>query len=142
MTHRPTQISGTSSPRTGRELAAEVSHPRFSSRTHRTLFISLFLLTAIFSEIDLFSTSVALRLGLSEANTIMIALGNATGLGILGALGITKIIFLAGAGFAALLGIRTSNTSLRTRALIILAFLTIMLFAVSMNNLYWISTSL
>jgi len=66
----------------------------------------------------------------------------ATGLGLIGALGITKVVFLIGSGFAAVLGIRTTNRALRTRALIVLSFLVVMLFAVAINNLYWISTSI
>jgi hypothetical protein len=123
-------------------LVAQASAPRFSSRTHRTLFITLFLLTVLFSAVDLVSTSVALSRGLAEANSIMIALASMTGLGLVGALGITKLVFLSGSAFVAVLGIRTSNSGLRTRALIVSGFLVVMLFGVAMNNLYWISTSL
>jgi len=142
MTQDPIQVPTEVSNQDHSALTAQAGIPRFSARTHRTLFITLFLLTSIFSAVDLVSTSVALSLGLAEANSIMIALANATGLGLIGALGITKVVFLIGSGFAAVLGIRTTNRALRTRALIVLSFLVVMLFAVAINNLYWISTSI
>ena len=121
-------------------LSAHPAAPRLSAHGYRSLFITLFGLTVFFSAVDLVSTAFALSQGFAEANSIMIAIGNFTGLGLLGALGITKLVFLAGSGFVATLGIRTGNRTLRTRALIVLSFLAVMLFAVSMNNLYWITS--
>jgi hypothetical protein len=114
--------------------------PHLSAHGYRSLFYSLFGLTVFFSAIDLVSTWVALGQGFSEANSIMIAIGNFTGLGLIGALGLTKVLFIIGSGFVAALGIRTSNRTLRTRALIVLSFLAVMLIAVSVNNLYWITS--
>jgi hypothetical protein len=124
----------------GAGLSAHAGAPRLSAHGYRSLFITLFGLTVFFSAVDLVSTAFALSQGFAEANSLMIAVGNFTGLGLLGALGLTKLVFLAGSGFVATLGIRTSNRSLRTRALIVLGFLAVMLFAVSMNNLYWITS--
>ena len=121
-------------------LSAHPGTPRLSADGYRSLFYSLFGLTVFFSAIDLVSTWVALGQGFSEANSIMIAIGNFTGLGIIGALGLTKVLFIVGSGFVAALGIQTSNRTLRTRALIVLSFLAVMLFAVSVNNLYWITS--
>jgi hypothetical protein len=130
--------TGSGSGNTG--LSANAGTPRISVHGYRSLFLTLFGLTVFLSGVDLVSTAFALSQGFAEANSIMIAIGNFTGLGLIGALGLTKLVFLAGSGFVATLGIRTGNRTLRTRALIVLSFLAVMLFAVSMNNLYWITS--
>jgi hypothetical protein len=101
----------------------------------------LFSFTAIFSVLDLFLTSVALRIGLVESNYLLIAISNFLGLSIFGALGATKVFFVLGSGAVAFLGIRAQDSQTKSRALVLLSALALLLFAVSMNNLYWIITS-
>lgn len=110
------------------------------SEPKRHLFLTLAILAAFLSGLDLLSTSLALRVGFAEANSVVVLIGNLTGLGVIGALSLTKGIFLAGVVAVTSIGMHTSNKIVRKRVLITLAVMVVMLCVVSANNLYWLST--
>jgi len=121
-----------------RALSLVPSLPHLSPSGYRSLLLTLFTMTVIFSVVDLLSTVMALNMGLAEGNSLLIAMGALFGVGTVGALGILKLVFIAGTGVAALMGIRAMSPEIRRRALILLAAMTMMMVAVSINNLYWI----
>lgn len=106
----------------------------------RALFAALFSLCVLLSVTDLWSTAVSLRMGLSEGNYLLIAMANHLGLSIIGALGLTKVLFVLGSLWATLYGVRTRDPGMRRRALFTLSFLVVLLLLVSLNNIYWISS--
>lgn len=121
-----------------RALALVPSFHHLSPSGYRSLFLTLFAMTVIFSVVDLLSTTIALNMGLTEANSLLISMGSSIGIGTVGALGLLKVLFIAGTGFAAIMGIRAINPQIRERALILLSAMTVMMVAVSVNNIYWI----
>ena len=116
-------------------------HP-LSKSWYIRAFLFLFSMSFILSLADLLSTSYALSIGLAEANGVVVAIGQFTGWGILGALTAVKVLFLAGAGFACMLGAYTKVPRLRKEAFVLLLALVCLLLAVTLNNLYWIFTSM
>jgi len=106
---------------------------------YKALFTVLFSLCVIFSVTDMLSTAVALRMGLVESNFVLLAIGRALGLDTINTLGLTKIAFITGSFWAASYGVQTKNDKMRTRALLVLSGLVVMLAIVSINNLYWVT---
>jgi hypothetical protein len=98
-------------------------------------------LAIIFSLSDILTSAIALGRGLQEGNVLLLALSSLTGIGLIDALGITKFFFLLGLGVVFVIGLRTKDSGVRFRALMVLLALAVLLLAVSINNLYLISIS-
>ncbi len=96
--------------------AAGLPHPHISAAWYSPLFFMLFSVTIIFSVLDLFLTSVALNIGLSESNYFLLAISNYFGISLLSALGVTKIIFVSGGAIVSSIGLRTRDPGTRRRA--------------------------
>ncbi len=100
--------------------------------------ISFFALIGIFNFIDFLTTVYALRIGLEEANTLLITFANAAGLNLLEVLASIKIVFVIGSAVLVMLGVRSQNKTTRKMVLSgVLAFALVFAF-VCVNNLYWI----
>ena len=104
------------------------------------LFSVLFSLTIAFSITDLLTTASALRDSLSEGNSLIISLANFLNLGVLATLGITKIFFIAASALSSIIGVTSSDPRVRIRMVILMVILVVLLFLVSANNLFWITS--
>ena len=100
----------------------------------------LFSFFVLFNLLDLSSTIVALKLGLSEANSFLLLFSSLMGIGITPSLIILKVIFIAGMGSLVLIAIRSNNS--RTSRMIFFAeiVLTLVFFVVAFNNFLVISS--
>ena len=97
-------------------------------------FLLAFSYFVIFNLFDLSSSILALRIGLSEANFVLVSLSSILGVGLAGVIILVKSIFFAGAGTLLILGVLSKNQRIKRAVL-----LTIVLFAavfafVSVNN--------
>jgi Domain of unknown function (DUF5658) len=102
--------------------------------------VSVFACIGIFNIIDFLTTVYALRMGLEEANTLLIGFANTIGLNLLDVLASIKIAFVIGSAALAMLGVRSENKTTRKMVLWgVFAFALVFAF-VCLNNLYWILT--
>lgn len=94
----------------------------------------------MFNVTDLLTTSVALaRNGLYEGNSLLVLIARSLGMNLISTIALTKVVFIAGAIFVSVLGIRSEDR--RTRRMIFAVvgtFAMIFIFA-SLNNIYWIT---
>ena len=99
------------------------------------MLLGALLATSIFlSATDLFTTSVAIRIGLSEANYALIALSQSLGLGVLTTLELTKGCFVVGCCAVYFMGIKMRGKPTGSLAIAVLAFFVVVELAVSVNN--------
>jgi hypothetical protein len=121
---------------------ATISRRWFSDRLY-LLFLSTFLgLNIFFNITDIVTTSIALRLGLTEGNGFVLVLANYLGLSIVGTLAFVKIIFIFGTSTIAIIGMLSKNPRTRNNVLILMACAAMALLIVSANNIFWIATTI
>jgi hypothetical protein len=113
---------------------------RWLSVHYDSLLVSLFVGIVLLNTFDLWTSSVAIRMGLTEANTVAIGLASYLGIQITGGLLILKMGAIIGALIAALIGVRADTSMVRKTVVSVMIFLTLLLLAVSVNNLYLILT--
>ena len=100
----------------------------------------LFAAIVVLNVTDLWTSTVALGRGLTEGNTLVVGLANQLGLSMLDGLALAKITCVLEALGASLLGMRVRDLQVRKTAMAVMIFLTLILFAVSVNNSYQIIT--
>jgi hypothetical protein len=83
---------------------------------------------------DLSSTIIALRLGLSEANFVLVALSSALGLGIGDVIIFVKSVFFVGVGCTLILGALTKNQNVKKAILLTIILFGAIFAVVSVNN--------
>jgi hypothetical protein len=99
-----------------------------------TSFVLAFSYFVLFNIFDLSSTILALRLGLSEANFVLVFLSSSLGLALADIILLVKSLFFVGVGSLMILGVATKNLGLKK-----VVFVTIILFGsvfalVSLSN--------
>lgn len=100
--------------------------------------ISFFACIGVFNFLDLLTTIYALRIGLEEANALLIGFADYLGLSLLEFLAVIKIVFVLGSAVLVILGVESKNSETRKMVLYgILAFALVFAFACA-NNLFWI----
>ncbi len=103
-------------------------------------FTLLLSLAVAFSVTDLLTTASALRDGLTEGNFLILWLSSALNVQLLSALGISKLVFIAGSTLTSIIGVNSRNIQVRRRMLLLMVSLVALLFLVSVNNLFWITS--
>jgi hypothetical protein len=88
----------------------------------------------LLSATDLLTTSMAIKIGLSEGNYALIALSESLGLGLLKTLELTKTLFIVGCCATSLIGIRMRGRAAGSLAIAVLACFVVIELAVSVNN--------
>ena len=107
---------------------------------HYVLFFeAMFAAVAFLNVLDLWTSVVALGQGMVEGNGVITRLAGALGLRVIGGLLIMKTMAIFGGLIAAIVGIRTKDSHVRTVAVGVMLFLAGVLIVVSLNNLYQIS---
>ncbi|MFI5419493.1 MAG: hypothetical protein ACHQ1H_00850 [Nitrososphaerales archaeon] len=89
---------------------------------------------ALFNLLDLSSTILALKLGLSEANQTLLLLASRLGLGFVDAFLAVKILLFLSMGSALILGVKSGNASTRKIVFLAIAGFAVLFAAVSLNN--------
>jgi uncharacterized membrane protein YidH (DUF202 family) len=121
----------------GKRLGLVEAPPLLGGRY--TLGLSALLLASIaFTTTDFMTSFLALNRGFVEGNSLLTGVSAAYSLSTIGALLVTKTIFIAGISALAVVGAKSNE---RTTKKLMLASLTIFVavFAcVSANNLYWL----
>jgi hypothetical protein len=118
--------------------APSLGLPTVSSGRVSSWFGILVFSNVVFNLTDLATTAAALGNGLSEGNALVLTMSSTLGVNLLVALVAMKAIFVTGAVVIALVGARSSNSTLRNAALCYLITSTVVFYAVSMNNVFWI----
>ena len=103
---------------------------------HVSIITTMFLAVVALNIADLWTSAAGQGLGLTEGNDVVWAVANLLGLQIMGGLALTKLVGIAGGLVATLFGIRVQNPQVRETAVTIMAVLTLLLLAVTVNNLY------
>jgi hypothetical protein len=89
-----------------------------------------------FNLFDLSSTILALRLGLSEANTILLLLSSKLGIGVFNTFVLVKSVFFVGVGSLVIIGVGTSNQGLRKTILAAVIVFSFIFAVVSASNFF------
>jgi hypothetical protein len=97
-------------------------------------FALSFAYFVLFNLFDLSSTILALRLGLSEGNFILVLLSSELGIGLSTVIVLVKSIFFVGVGSLLILGIMSRNTTMKKAVLATIIFFGIVFAIVSVNN--------
>jgi hypothetical protein len=96
---------------------------------------AMFSCLVVLSLMDLVTTSIALRQGLSEGNVMLLGISSWMRLGFFQTIIATKIGFILGAGTLVFLGWRSDLQTTRKIVLFSMFGFVLMLFLVSLNNL-------
>ena len=104
------------------------------NRVHSWIYF-LFSAFVLVNLLDLTTTIVAIRDGLSEMNLALLFLSNLTGAGVISTILALKAIFIAGFGSLVIIGVTSRDQ--RTCRMILIAeiAMTLVFFAVSYNNI-------
>jgi hypothetical protein len=105
-----------------------------SSAVSYTSFLLAFAYFVLFNLFDLSSTILALRVGLTEANSALVYLSSLLGVGIAGVIVLAKSLFFAGAGGLLILGIISRNYKIKRTVLFTLIAFAAVFAIVSVNN--------
>ena len=92
----------------------------FPRGSQATWFLVAFSWFAVFNLLDLSSTLLALKMGLSEGNAILLLLASKLDLSLLETVVIVKAVFFIGSALLLILGIHSQNA--RTRRAILMTF--------------------
>ena len=100
----------------------------------------LFSLFVAFNLLDLSTTIIALRLGMSEANSMLLFFSNLSGIGVIDFFLVIKAVFIAGVGSLVLIAVRSHNS--RTTLMVFLAetAFTLVFFLVALSNILVIAS--
>ncbi len=88
----------------------------------------------IFNLFDLSSTILALRLGLSEANSALLLFSSSLGVGLVNAFMLIKSVFFVGVGGLVILGLVTRNQGMRRTILLTVIVFGFIFALISVNN--------
>jgi hypothetical protein len=124
------------------DLSARLSTSWFSDRFYLFAVATLLTLTVVFNLTDLLTTAIALRLGFVEGNSLIVSLSHTLDIGVIGTLGLSKMVFIIVTGVIAIIGVRSKSPRVRNNVVILLACATLILLVVSANNIYWITTAI
>jgi hypothetical protein len=105
-----------------------------SSAVSYSSFALAFAYFAVFNILDLSSTILALKLGLSEANFVLIYLSSTLGIGIADAIMLVKSVFFVGVGALVILGLATRNQDMKRKILLTIVVFGAIFALVSVNN--------
>jgi hypothetical protein len=105
------------------------------------LIEATFLALVLVNLLDLWTSVVALNIGLAEGNGLVLALSNSLGIQVAGGLALIKVVEVFACLAAAIVGLRSQSLRVKETALIIMVFLTAFLLVVSVGNLYLILMS-
>jgi len=97
-------------------------------------FALAFAYFVVFNLFDLSSTILALRLGLSEANFVLVYLSSFLGVGIAGVILLVKSIFFVGVGGLLILGVLSKSQKMKKTILAAIILLGAVFALVSLNN--------
>ncbi len=96
---------------------------------------------ALFNLTDLLSTSIALRIGLEEANLMLLGVASALGVNVIVIMAALKAVFIFAMIVFGLIGIRSKNEKVRNMVFyFILGFILLFIY-VSLNNIALIMRS-
>jgi hypothetical protein len=109
--------------------------------SYSTLALS-FAYFVLFNLFDLSSTILALRLGLSEGNFILVYLASRLGIGIADGMMLVKSVFFVGVGGLFLLGVLTRNQAMKKVVLSTMIVFVVIFALVSMSNFITIYSAL
>ena len=99
--------------------------------------LSLVMLVNIILNLTDFATSfVALQAGLAEGNTLVLGVSAVSGLNVLEALAVMKILFIAAAATVAFIGVRSTSKSTKNLMLGFLLTSTLIFLVVSLSNIH------
>jgi hypothetical protein len=118
--------------RTDRPLSTSVFSD-FSK--YKSVLALMFSCVIILSVVDLLTTSIALKQGLSEGNVMLLGIASLMKLGFFQTIIAIKIAFIFGAGSLVFLGLRSSLQMTRKIILSSMLGFVLMLLFVSLNNL-------
>jgi len=99
-----------------------------------TSFILAFGYFIVFNLLDLSSTILGLRLGLSEANFLLVFLSSTLGLALTEVILLIKSLFFVGVGGLIILGIATRNPNMKKAILTTIILFGAIFALVSINN--------
>ena len=101
--------------------------------------VGLFLCTVVLSVTDLLTTSIALHAGLREGNVMLLTVASILRMNFFQTIATTKLAFIAGTAFLAILGVRSEIQTTRKIVFSSLAVFVVLLLFVSLNNLVMIN---
>jgi len=101
--------------------------------------LALFVCTVVLSVTDLLTTSIALHSGLREGNMMLLAVASLFRMSFFQTIATTKLVFIAGTAFLAILGIRSEIQLTRKIVFSSLVVFVVLLLFVSLNNLVMIN---
>lgn len=99
-----------------------------------TSFVLSFAYFVLFNLFDLSSTILALRLGLSEGNFVLLRLSSSLGVGLSEAIVLVKSVFFVGVGGLLILGVASRNQTLKKTILAAIIFFGVVFALVSLSN--------
>ena len=105
-------------------------------------FALAFAYFVVFNILDLSSTILALRIGLSEANFALVYLSSALGIGIADVVLLVKSIFFVAVGGVLIIGVATKSQSIKKRILLTIILFGAVFAMVSINNFLSIYTAI
>lgn len=97
--------------------------------------IVAFALFALFNILDMSTTILALRMGLTEGNSVMIFLASRLGFSLVNFLIIIKCLFILGEGFLVLIAVCTRNLSIRKMVFVSIIAFTLLFAIVAGSNI-------
>jgi hypothetical protein len=109
-----------------------------SRAVSHTSFALAFAYFVVFNILDLSSTILALKLGLSEANFVLVYLSSSLGIGITDVIVLVKSVFFVGVGALVILGIATRNQGMKRKILFTIILFGAVFALVLVNNFFTI----
>jgi hypothetical protein len=97
------------------------SQGRLSQNKYSALVGTLLAGSVFLCLTDFFTTSIAIKIGLTEGNYALIALSRGLGLDLLATLAISKVFFLLGCCAASLIGVKMRGSAPASMAVLLLA---------------------
>jgi hypothetical protein len=109
------------------------------SNAYEYSIIGLFVCTVVLSVTDLVTTSIALSSGLREGNVMLLAVESLLKMSFFQTIATTKLAFISGTAFLALIGMKSNVLTTRKIVFSSLAVFVVILLFVSVNNLLMIN---
>ncbi len=91
---------------------------------------------ALFNFLDLSTTIIALKTGLTESNSLLIALSKLLGQNLINSIIFSKVVLLSSAGVGLYVGVASRNQTVKKQVFATLMLLTAMFIFASLNNFY------
>jgi hypothetical protein len=98
----------------------------------------LFVAAMTFNLTDLVSSSIAISRGLVESNATVVALANYSGLSVVGALAMTKLLFILGGCPLAAIGLWSRDRRAKLIPLVLLSVFCMLFLVATLNNVFLI----